>query len=81
MAERTAERDRMWQLSTDLMLVARFDGSITSINPAWIGVLGWSESSLIGGNFLDLVHPEDREATLAQMTKLDQGVTVFRFEN
>ena len=34
-AERTAERDRMWRLSTDLMLVARFDATIVAVNPAW----------------------------------------------
>ena len=33
--ERTRERDRMWLLSQDLMLVAGFDGQVESVNPAW----------------------------------------------
>jgi PAS domain S-box-containing protein len=33
--ERTAERDRMWMLSTDLMLVISFEGMIQAVNPAW----------------------------------------------
>jgi PAS domain S-box-containing protein len=41
-AERTAERDRMWRLSTDVMLVARFDGTISSVNPAWTASASWS---------------------------------------
>jgi signal transduction histidine kinase len=35
----------------------------------------------VGGNFMDLVHPEDREATLAEMARLAEGATTFRFEN
>ena len=80
-AERTADRDRMWRLSTDIMLVARIDGTINSVNPAWTGVLGWAHGMLIGNNFLDLVHPDDREATLAEMARLGAGDTTFRFEN
>ena len=80
-AERTADRDRMWRLSTDVMLVASFDASITAINPAWASVLGWMEDDLIGRSFLDLVHPDDRQTTLAEIDKLAQGVTTFSFEN
>jgi PAS domain S-box-containing protein len=47
-AERTAERDRMWRLSTDVMLVAQLDGTIISANPAWHSQLGWDAASLIG---------------------------------
>jgi PAS domain S-box-containing protein len=80
-AERTADRDRIWRLSTDIMLVARIDGTINSVNPAWTSVLGWSDKALLGNNFIDLVHPDDVEATLAEMAKLGAGETTFRFEN
>lgn len=33
-AERTADCDRMWRISTDIMLVARLDGTINASNPA-----------------------------------------------
>lgn len=79
--ERTADRDRMWRLSTDIMLVARLDSTITAINPAWSRLLGWSEQELIGANFLDLVHPDDRAATVEEMLRLESGHTTFRFEN
>jgi PAS domain S-box-containing protein len=39
--ERTRERDRMWRLSTDIMLVADFGARIEAVNPAWTTVLGW----------------------------------------
>jgi PAS domain S-box-containing protein len=80
-AERTADRDRMWRLSTDIMLVARFDGTVTATNPAWAAVLGWSEEELIGSNLLDLTHPDDLGTTMREIAKLSEGVTTFKFEN
>jgi PAS domain S-box-containing protein len=58
-AERTADRDRMWRLSTDVMLVAHVDGTISSTNPAWKHLLGWDEPTLIGAPLRDFVVPED----------------------
>ena len=80
-AERTADRDRMWRLSTDVMLVASFDARITALNPAWTTVLGWTEDDLIGRSFIDLVHPGDRQNTLDEVGRLAQGATTFSFEN
>jgi PAS domain S-box-containing protein len=80
-AERTADRDRMWRLSTDVMLVARFDATITAVNPAWTTLLGWQEDELVGKGFLDLVHPEDQARTVAEAGNLSQGITTQRFEN
>ena len=34
-AERTRERDRIWRLSRDLMLVAQIDSTAVAVNPAW----------------------------------------------
>ncbi|MBY6261249.1 PAS domain S-box protein [Azospirillum sp. 412522] len=80
-AERTADRDRMWRLSTDIMLVARFDGTITAVNPAWTSLLGWQEAELQGAPFLDFVHPDDHAATVAEVARLESGLTTLRFEN
>ncbi|MDB5661766.1 MAG: domain S-box protein [Sphingomonas bacterium] len=80
-AERTADRDRIWQLSTDVMLVADFTGSILVVNPAWTRLFGWAEPELLGANLLDMVHPDDLPATVAEVAKLEQGITTLRFEN
>ncbi|CAA9285857.1 MAG: Sensory box histidine kinase/response regulator [uncultured Acetobacteraceae bacterium] len=80
-AERTAERDRMWRLSTDLMVVARFDRTIVAVNPAWTALLGWTEGELVGESLTGLVHPDDVERTLAEAGKLSRGLTTLRFEN
>ena len=79
--ERTRDRDRMWRLSTDLMLVAQFDGRINSVNPAWQRLLGWNEHELVGTPLELLVHEGDRAHTLDELEKLRQGQTTERFEN
>lgn len=80
-AERTADRDRMWRLSTDIMLVADFQARISAVNPAWSRVLGWDEDELVGRSLMDLIHPDDMATTLAEVGKLGAGATTFSFEN
>ena len=78
---RTAERDRMWVLSTDLMLVAGFDAVIEAVNPAFTSLLGWRESEIVGNSFMQLVHPDDVAATANEVSGLSDGRTTFKFEN
>ncbi|OYD82918.1 hypothetical protein CHT98_18700 (plasmid) [Azospirillum brasilense] len=80
-AERTAERDRMWRLSTDVMVVHRLDSTITAVNPAWGTVLGWLEEDLLGQSSLHFIHPDDQEATHAENGLLAAGHTTKRFVN
>ncbi|HYZ23775.1 MAG TPA: response regulator [Rhodopila sp.] len=58
--DRTRERDRMWQLSRDLMIVCNFNTRAVAVNPAWTATLGWDEAELLGRPMLELFHPEDR---------------------
>ncbi|UFN47327.1 PAS domain S-box protein [Roseomonas sp. OT10] len=78
-AERTRERDSMWRLSDDLMLVCDAAGSLLATNAAWSARLGWSEGELLRHRFLDLVHPEDRAAVGEGLARLGRGETA-RFE-
>jgi PAS domain S-box-containing protein len=79
--QRTAERDRMWRLSTDIMIVVRFDGGIVAVNPAWTGLLGWTEQEALGRPLLDFVHPEDQARTSAETDRLIAGARTVGFEN
>lgn len=80
-ARRTAERDRMWRLSKDIMLVADLRGTLFAVNPAFTAILGWTEAEVLATPLLDLVHPDDREPTIRQIDLLRHGGQVFRFEN
>jgi PAS domain S-box-containing protein len=81
--ERTAERDRMWLLSTDLMLVAAFDSTIQAVNPAWRNLLGWREDELIGHSLREFIHPDDVEGALGRLalhaTKLSEPKALCRY--
>ncbi len=74
-AERTADRDRMWRLSTDIMLVHRHDATITAVNPACSTVLGWPEQELLGKSILDLIHPDDLETVRTELRRQAEGKT------
>lgn len=78
---RTQDRDRIWRLSTDLMLIAEFTGEIVAVNPAWTQVLGWSQGDLLGKSVLDFLHPDDDQITTAAVLELSQGVSFPGFEN
>lgn len=80
-ALRTAERDRIWRLSKDIMLIADFNATLTAVSPAFTSTLGWREHDVVGTSFLDLVHPDDVQPTIEQVSSLSSGAHVFRFEN
>ena len=57
--EKTRERDRIWNVSQDLLLVADRAGVWRTVNPAWTRTLGWSEAELLGRTSQWLEHPDD----------------------
>ena len=59
--DRTRERDRIWSLSRDLMIVCDRSTRPVAVNPAWTQLLGWTETELLGRRAIELVHPEDRD--------------------
>ncbi|MDX1545420.1 MAG: PAS domain S-box protein [Rhodothermales bacterium] len=75
------ELDHFFELSIDLLCLATPDGYFKRINPAFQTVLGYSREELLARPFLDLVHPDDVEATLAEMEKLSAGEPTIHFEN
>ena len=79
--ERTQDLNRLWRLSTDVMLVADFEGAIHAVNPAWTHLFGWSAPELVGRSFVSLVHPDDAAATMTEVGRLAEGVTTLKFEN
>jgi PAS domain S-box-containing protein len=78
---RTLERDRIWNVSEDLLAVRNFDGYFLSINPAWTKLLGWSEAEIKSMHVNDLRHPEDADAALSGLRRLAQGAATARVEN
>ena len=75
------ELDRFFDVSLDLLCIAGMDGRFRRLNPAFESVLGYSIGELVTVPFVDLVHPDDRAATLAEMQRLRDGETTLYFEN
>lgn len=78
--EKLRESDAFFELSLDMLSTASVDGYFKRINPAF-KMLGWSEQEMLSTPFLDLVHPDDVAATLAEVKKLGQGIKTLHFEN
>jgi PAS domain S-box-containing protein len=79
--QKTRERDRIWNVSQDLLVVADRDGVWQTVNPAWSRTLGWSEAELLNRTSEWLEHPDDDGITRAQFRKLGAGETTVRFES
>ncbi|MEM9161526.1 MAG: PAS domain S-box protein [Cyanobacteria bacterium P01_F01_bin.4] len=78
-----AEKDLelFFNLSPDLLCIAGTDGYFKRINPSFEKTLGHSAKDLLSQSFLSFVHPDDVDATLAEIDKLAAGTAALDFEN
>ncbi len=67
------ERDRLFNLSIDMLAVWGYDGVLQQVNPAWVRVLGWSRDELMGQPLTFFIHPDDLEITQDAFDSLFQG--------
>ncbi len=79
--ERTAERDRLWELSENLLVVADYDGRLRRVSPSWTNLLGHSEAALLGTPYAELIHPDDLDMMLAALGRMRASDLPARFES
>lgn len=78
---RVAERDRLWNLSQDMLARADYGGMMSAVSPAWGRVLGWTEGELLTRGYASFMHPEDMPPTLAAIERMGDTGQPARFEN
>ena len=76
-----AELESFFTLSLDLMCIAHIGGRFIKLNQAWEQILGYKITDLEGKFFLDLVHPDDRPATLQVLATVSQQPSAINFTN
>lgn len=75
------EYKKFFDVSIDLLCIAGTDGYFKLTNPAFERALGWTCDELTSQPFVDLVHPDDKAATLNEIEKLATGVLTISFVN
>lgn len=77
-----AELLRYFDASLDLLATADGSGHFVRVNPAWEATLGYTREELCSQPFMELVHPDDRAATLAEYAVLVKGARdAVKFRN
>ncbi|MGB0683342.1 MAG: PAS domain S-box protein [Magnetovibrionaceae bacterium] len=75
------ERDRFFDISIDLLVIAGVDGRFKKVNDRWTEILGWEPEELISRPFFDFIHPDDIEPTVSEVERQKHGERVIKFEN
>jgi PAS domain S-box-containing protein len=73
--------DRFFDNSIDMLCHLDFSGYFKRLNPAWERTLGFTRAELMSKPFIEFVHPDDRERTLAQNASVRGGGKALSFEN
>ncbi len=73
--------ERFFALSIDMLCCLDFSGYFKKLSPSWERTLGFTREELMSRPFIEFVHPDDRERTLAQNAAVKSGGQALGFEN
>jgi len=71
----------LFEVSPDLQCVVGKDGYFRTVNPAFNSLLGYSVDEILSKRFIELIHPDDFEATLRKIKKQQSDGAALSFEN
>lgn len=75
------ELNNFFELNPDLLCIADTEGNFIKTNNAWKTTFGYTKAELCNKKYLDLVHPDDIQATLNVMAELNEQNEVANFIN
>ncbi|MFP5273925.1 PAS domain-containing sensor histidine kinase [Coleofasciculus sp.] len=74
--------DPFFALSLDMLCVLGEDGHFKQLNPRWEEILGFTHQELLAQPWLELIHPQDQQLTLAKLESLTRNPTApIRLKN
>ena len=79
-AQRTADRDRVWRNSQDLIVIVGPRGTFRAVSPSVTASLGWAPEEWIGRSLFDFLVPDDEFDTSAALRHAAEQ-PLQRFEN
>jgi PAS domain S-box-containing protein len=82
--ERNQAEERLEQffsINLDLLCITDLEGNFIKVNKAWEAILGYSVSEIEHRKFMEFVHPEDMDSTLAAVATLGKQEQVLNFVN
>jgi PAS domain S-box-containing protein len=72
--ERTADLDRVWRNSQDLLVVVDASGAFRAVSPSVEAILGWTPEDLVGQTALGFIVEEDQASTNAAIEAAAVGL-------
>jgi len=79
--ERTRERDRLWELSEDLLIAADYDGHLLRVSPSWTRLLGHDEQALLTRPYAEIIHPDDIQVVMDALLAMRSSGRPVSFED
>lgn len=78
----SSELERFFSVSLDMLCISHSDGYFKRLSPAFTEALGWSVEEMLARPYVDFVHPDEIEATVAEVQRqVVAGQQVLKFEN
>jgi len=75
------ERDRIFELSSDIIGICDFNGIIYYVNSAFEKLLGYSADSVVNRNFSEVFNVSDSAQAEVLFSRLREEDTIFDFES
>jgi len=75
------ELNQWFNTLPDIIAIAGNDGYFKRINPAASSILGYTNEELLATPWLNLVHPNDRNATISEFENLSNVRNGYNFQN
>lgn len=70
-----------WRITPDLLAIVGPDGHFKDVNPSWTRVLDHPVEAIRDRPFVDFLHPDDVDPSLAAFERVKSGLPVLSFEN